>query len=107
MATVTLGTTANNSLTALQFSAGSGMLDPDVASIAQAIFDDVLGLGTNSKPARVVPGAFVRSGLLFIPNRGVLKVLPTDFVGVDTNSGWPILVSGNVIGLAGSPWVHT
>lgn len=107
MATATLGTTANNSLTALKFSAGADMLDPDVGTITQDIFDDVLGIGANGKPSRVWPGAFTRQGLLFVPNRGVLKIFPGDYVAVDVNSGWPILVSGNVIGLAGTPWVHT
>jgi hypothetical protein len=102
MATKTLGTAANNSLTALPFSGGADMADADIATIAQAIFDDQLGAF-----ARIVPGAFNRQGLLFVPNRGVLKVLPGDYVAVDTNSGWPILISGNVIGRGGTPWVHS
>lgn len=104
MATVTLGTTANNSLTALSFSPVAA--DADLASIRALIADDLLGF-TAAKPARITPGAFVRDGLLFVPNRGVLKVLPGDFVACDANGLWPILVSGNVIGLAGTPWAHT
>lgn len=45
-------------------------------------------------------------GTLHIPNRGILKVLPGDRIAVD-NSGWPILVSANSIGYAGSQWTYT
>lgn len=93
------GTNANNSLTSLAFSAGADMLDADIATIAQSIKDDLLG-----GFALTVPGAWSRNGQLFIPNRGVLRVLPGDVVMVDTNSGWPILVSGNVIARGGTPW---
>lgn len=109
MATVTLGTAAQTSLTALQFSGGSGMSDADRATIAQAIKDDILGYSNAAppKPARIWPDAFTRAGLLYVPNRGVLQVRPGDYVAVDTNGGWTILVSGNVIDLSGTPWVHT
>lgn len=107
MATVTLGTSATTSLTALAFSAGANMLDADVATISQLIKDDLLGFGLTGKPARNVPGAYSRNGQLFIPNRGVLQIRPGDYIAIDPNSGWPILISGNVIGLSGTPWVHT
>ena len=102
MATKTGGTNANNSLTALQFSMGADMLPADIATLSEGIFDDQLGAF-----ARMVPGAFSQQGLLYVPNRGVLKVLPGDWVMLDANSGWPILVSGNVIGRGGTPWAHS
>jgi hypothetical protein len=104
MATKTLGTNANNSLTAQGPATNSmaGFLDADIATIAANIKDDVLGAFS-----RIVPGAWSRGNLLVVPNRGILKVLPGDWVAVDTNSGWPILVSGNVIGRAGTPWHHS
>lgn len=95
MATSTLGTTANNSLTALPMS--GAMAAADIAAISNAILNDQI----NGFP--IFPGAFAQNGLLFVPNRGVLKVLPGDFVGVD-NQGWPILVSKNSA-TAGN-WVH-
>lgn len=49
------------------------------------------------------PDAFAFNGLLFIPRRGVLQVLPGDVVAID-NTGWPILVSANSIAYAGSLW---
>jgi hypothetical protein len=102
MATTTGGTTANNSLTSLVF-ASAGLLPADVATIAQAILDDQYGLNAGV-PARVVPGAFSQQGLLFIPNRGLVKVLPGDVVMVDPASGWPVLVSAKAISVAGSVW---
>lgn len=102
MATKLGGTNANNSLLALPFSAGADMVDADIATVSQAVFDDLLGAF-----ARNLSGAFSRNGQLFVPNRGVLKLLPGDWVMIDQNSGWPILVSGNVIGRGGTPWNHT
>ena len=96
MATGTLGTNANNGLTSLINS--GAMATADLAAIANAIKDDQI----NGFP--IFPGAYAQNGLLFIPNRGVLKVLPGDYVGVDSQ-GWPILVSKNSI--ANAAWTHT
>lgn len=101
MATKTLGTNATTSLNpAIKFLPGynSGMSAADIASIANSILNDQI----NTNP--IVPGAFSSAGQLFIPNRGVLTVLPGDWVGVDS-TGWPILVSKNAI--ANGPWTHS
>ncbi len=99
MATITLGTTAQTSLVALKYLAGynSGMAAADQASIQNRIKDDL------GNAHSLLGGAF-QGGQLFIPNRGVLQVLPGDFVGVDSQ-GWPILVSANSI--ANAAWVHS
>jgi len=98
MATVTLGTTAQTSLTAKLF--GGAMPAADIATIANLIKDDI----NNLHP--IWPQAFAQSGLLFIPNRGVLQLRAGDYVGVDTQTGWPILVSARAA--ASNPaWVHT
>jgi hypothetical protein len=95
MATSTFGTTANNSLTALLTS--RNMAAADIAAIANAIKDDL-------NPAHpIAPGTFSSINQLYVPNRGILQILPGDFVGVDSQ-GWPILVSANSIAL--SSWVH-
>jgi len=98
MATVTLGTTAQTSLTAKAF---AGAMSPaDIATIANAIKDDL----NNLHP--IWPGAFAQTGLLYIPNRGVLQMRVGDYVGVDAATGWPILVSARAA--ASNPqWVHT
>ena len=98
MATGTLGTTANNSLTSLIFS--GAMNTTDLATIAQGIKNDLV----NGNP--IWPGAYAQNGLLDVPNRGVLRVLPDDYVGLDAQ-GWPILLSPNTIAQASAPWVHT
>lgn len=113
MATGTGGTNASTSLTSLQMT--GAMAAADIATIANAIFDDRMNLYPNptipsgavlTQPATpsILPGAFAQNGQLFIPNRGVLRVFPGDYVMVDTVSGWPILVSRTAIGIAGTVW---
>lgn len=99
MATKTLGTNANNSLTALAFLRGIGSMTPaDVASVNNAIKDD-------QNPAHPLVGGFAQGeSRLFIPNRGRLVVLPGDWIGVDSR-GWPILLSADTI--ANGPWTHS
>lgn len=98
MATHTLGTNANTSLTSLTFKPGygSGMAAADIAAIAVSIKNDLI----NSHP--IVGEAFSSNGRLYIPNRGILTMLPGDVVGVDATTGWPILVSKRAI--ASGPW---
>ena len=102
MATQTLGTNAVTTLTALgPLTHGfAGFAATDVAAIANSILNDTV----NGNP--IWPGAFVRENLLYIPNRGVLKILQGDFVGVDA-TGWPILISKNAITSGSTSWTHT
>ena len=62
----------------------------------------VTGIGTNQPR---VNQAYVKQGLLIIPNRGHLQLKPGDFIGVDATTGWPIVVSGYTA--ANGPWSHT
>lgn len=97
MALRTLGTPAPTSLDALLFS--KVMNAVDFATLQHAIkYDGVEG-------NRVVPNGLAREGFLFVPRRGVLRILDGDFVGVD-NTGWPILVSANSIA-SGVDWDNT
>jgi hypothetical protein len=97
MATVTLGTAAQTTLVAMPYSMSAP--EADFATIAQHILDD-------QNVAHPIYGnaAWALNGLLYVPNRGVLKVLPGDYVAYDPN-GWPILVSANSI--AGTGWDHS
>jgi hypothetical protein len=95
MAVGTLGTDATTSLDSVAFSAG--LAAADVASIANAIKDDL------NPAAPIFPGAFSLMGLLYIPNRGILQLRAGDRIGVD-NTGWPILVSANSIANGSSEW---
>lgn len=98
MTTSTMGTTAQTSLTSLVF--GGALAAADIATIANGILDDQI----NSHP--IWPGAFSQAGRLYVPNRGVLTILPGDFVAFDTQTGWPILVSARAAA-ANPSWVHT
>lgn len=106
MATKTLGTNGTTTLTALAMNFGNAQAD--MAAINNAILSDgnTAGADVNSPigKGQIWPGAWTLDGMLFIPNRGVLKVLPGDWVGVDSQ-GWPILVSANSI--ANGPWTHS
>lgn len=93
----TLGTTANNTLIAMPF--GTDQNVADIASIAANILDDQI----NKNP--IYPGAWANTGLLYVPNRGILKALPGDYIAYDPATGWPILLSKRAA--AGASWVHT
>lgn len=102
MALVSLGTTSDAALTkSLMFKPGygSGMSAADIAAVALAIKDD------KNVAHPIYPQAFSANGLLYVPNRGVLQMLPGDYVGVDPTTGWPILVSAYAI--ASGPWAVT
>lgn len=88
MATKTMGTLGTTTLTALQFPSFSAtsFADADVAAIVALIINDQI-------PSLAQAGAWSRMGLLYVPNRGVLKTLPGDWVAVSPNDGWPVLVS--------------
>jgi len=113
VSTLTLGTNATTTLTALKYL--HGMNVTDLATINAAILNDGQQnagqkyAAPSAKP--IWPGAFTTDGRLFIPNRGVLQVLPGDYIGVDAN-GWPILISANAIAGGSSPsastsWAHS
>lgn len=53
-----------------------------------------------------LPDSFSKNNLLYVPNRGVLKIHPGDAVAVDA-SGWPILVSNEALAYNGSSWTFT
>lgn len=108
MSTVTLGTDATTTLTAIAFD--QGVSDADFATILQGILDDYYhGGGVAPTPPaspRIYPGAFSRGGALYVPNRGILYARPGDYVAFDA-TGWPILVGANAIASASSSWTHS
>lgn len=97
MALITLGTNANNTLQALAYSPANAAAD--TAALDVLIKDDL----KVSHPR--IPDSFIKEGFLYVPNRGRLKLLPGDYVGVDAK-GWPVLVSAYSIAAASS-WTHT
>lgn len=101
MALLTGGTDATDSLNALLWNPGpgSGISAANFALVNAGILND------QNVAHPVWPAALSNAGVLSIPNRGVLKVLPGDYVMFDTDTGWPILVSANAI--ANGPWTHS
>ncbi len=97
MALGALGTIADDGLSSLVMGAASAVT-ADAALLNAAILNDKI----NGNP--IWPGAFSQSGLLFIPNRGILAVLPGDVIAVDA-TGWPILVSANAIASGSTSWL--
>lgn len=73
----------------------------DIASLAIGILNDKINTYPNNP---IYPGAYMRRGRLYIPNRGVLIPQEGDYIMIDT-TGWPILVSANAI--ANGPWAHS
>ena len=124
MALKTLGTNANNSLKG--FVVGfNDTIAADVATLMTDIRSDSPGYGAWNNVASTglvvttanavntigavqnrVNQAYVRNGVLFIPNRGRLVLKNGDFVGWDATTGWPIVVSGQAAGV-GAIWVHS
>lgn len=116
MATRTLGTNANNSLTA--FVVGfNDTIPADIATLNLAIRGDPPGYGAWNTVASTglvtgtgtvrprVNQAYVKNGILIIPNRGWLQLKNGDFVCVDSTTGWPIVVSGDAA--ANGPYTHS
>lgn len=87
MALKTLGTLATTTLSGVQWTGQRGansISDADIAALAVATFMD-------DPWPMIEPGAFSRMGLLYIPRRGILKMLGGDWAAVSP-SGFPYLV---------------
>jgi len=84
--------------------AGNEVIPVDVASLNVAIKNDLINGGSIAS-LPIWGGAYSQSNLLSIPNRGVLKLYPGDVVAWDTQTGWPILVSGLAAANAGYTYV--
>jgi hypothetical protein len=97
MATQTLGTDSTTTSIPYALVASPVNAIADIATVQQHILDDV----DRAHVSRIWPGAWSKDGVLYVPNRGFLKVLVGDVVGVDTR-GWPILLSADTI--ANGPW---
>jgi len=99
MALTATGTNANNTLNGFHMDLNSSTLAADVATLRSNILWD--GVYVNKAWTQIqkhiaYPGAFEMQGgqgLLYVPRRGVLIVLPGDWVAYDAQ-GWPVLISG-------------
>jgi hypothetical protein len=96
-----MGTAATSTLLGLCYRASTATVVQTSAMFAQIgalIADDYTGALQNN--------AFAMDGHLYIPRRGVLKILPGDFVCVD-NTGWPVLISPLAQSGSSPQWIHT
>lgn len=100
MALGTLGTNGTNTLTS--FIRSTNTSAADIAALSNSIKNDQI----NGRP--IYPGAYMTNGLLYVPNRGVLKVFRGDYIGVDA-TGWPILVAAAAIASLSpaTSWTHS
>ena len=109
MALRTIGTNANNSLTG--FVVGTNdVIAADVATLITQLRMDSWTAPTGGTTGQVtarqrVNEPYLRQGKLFIPNRGMLVLRAGDFIGWNTTTGWPIVVSAD--DAANGPWTHT
>jgi hypothetical protein len=87
MALATFGSNAQTTLSALLWKSSSPIAD--IASICNGIKND-LNTPDGCK------GAFANNGILYVPNRGVLKLRPGDWVAL-TSTGFPILLSAAAV----------
>ena len=104
MATRTLGTNGTTTLTAVSYLPGynSGVLAADMATINNAIKRSL-----NVANPQAGGGYFDSNGILYLPDqRGMIKLFPGDFVGVDAY-GWPIVVPTLAITYGSTSWTHS
>lgn len=107
------GTNAATSLTAIKqpgsFTRQDGTVfsitetDADIATVNQGLRDDQNF--NQPSPAGGPMWGWSRNGVLYVPNRGLLRCQPGDVIMFDTTTGWPILLSQRAI--ASGPWTTT
>ena len=116
MALRTAGTNATTSLSAFVVGFNDNIA-ADLAAINVALRNDPPGYNANVVPATTglaaglgtvrprINQAYVKKGLLIIPNRGVLQLKDGDVVAWDATTGWPIVLSGDAF--ASGPYTHS
>jgi hypothetical protein len=105
MATKTLGTNAQTTLTAVQWN--SAMSVSDLAAInALMKFPVYTAPGFIGAESGFIPTPCISQGVLYLPGgKGQIKLDEGDWIGVDPNTGWPIHLTKDTAGRAS--WVHT
>jgi hypothetical protein len=96
MALRTLGTNANNSLGG--FLVGVDDFVPSSVALISLIKSDIPMINAalqSGQPRNVLNENYTQTGTLIIPGRGVLICKYGDFIGLDPNTGWPILLSAD------------
>jgi hypothetical protein len=102
MATVTVGTAGTTTLTGVVYSPSAQvMLPADVGAMNAGILDDQ----NVAHPAAHLSGVggLTGEGMLIVPNRGTLKLLPGDVVAFDPTTGGVVLITA--LAAAGGDWI--
>ncbi|MCI0560289.1 MAG: hypothetical protein MN733_17525 [Nitrososphaera sp.] len=99
MALLTLGTAAATTLPAIRWN--SVMSVADLAALNTFI----KYIDGNSADPTYIPNPSISQGVLYIPSRGQVKLFEGDYIGVDPNTGQPIVLSAATA--AAASWVHT
>lgn len=86
--------------------AGAAVISTTSTTITITAVPTANGSITLYTSGRRLPGSYSREKQLFVPNRGFLKILDGDYVGIDA-SGWPILVSQEAIAFTQTSWTHS
>ena len=119
MALKTFGTNLSSSLSA--FVVGfNDTITADLATMNNALNFDPPGESLNFSPTTAATGlinqvltgtyrqrcnqAYIKNGVLIVPNRGQLILRNGDFICWDSTTGWPIVVSGDAA--ANGPYTH-
>ena len=97
MATVSVGTTADDQLTGIVWPASTA----DIATMNNLLLDDL----TTGHPAAHISGigGIENVGILYVPNRGQLTIEAGDVVAIDPDTGGVILITA--LAAAGDDWV--
>lgn len=95
MALHTLGTNANNSLSAVIWN--PGMAQADWAAFDALLKKSTAGSVNNPIPAQV-PFTLDQSGMLYLHGRdATIQLKPGDYLAADSTTGWPIVLTANAI----------
>lgn len=106
MALKTLGTNANNSLSAVQFGPNGVLSDSDLAAFNAKVQPNYGATTLQGNPNSGQLGTYVsREGQFYIPRRGWVKVLENDWLCVDSTTGWPFILSAAAV--ASGPYTHS
>ena len=106
MALKTFGTTATNSLQAVQFGPRGFMSDSDLAlfnALVQPNYGDTGGQGNPN--SGLLETYVTRDGQLYVPRRGWVQVRGNDWLVVDSTTGFPFLLSSAAV--SSGPYTHS
>jgi hypothetical protein len=104
MATVTLGTAATTTLTAVKWTPAAALAD--IAAINALFKHSAFTDPTIQQSQTYKPNAYINNGMLIVPERNAsIRLYNGDYIAADPNTGHFILISGATA--AAASWVHT